>query len=186
VLDHYLHTAAGAAVLLDPAKEPIVLAKPRTGAAAGQPADRRQALAWFEAERQVLLAALNLAAEAGFDTHSWQLPCAIEPFLRAGGHYQEWAATQRTALAAATRLGDTAARALSGRLLANACTYLGDHDQARGHFASSLTLYQRLGNRLDQAKIQQNRTLADSAVSAVAYATLLTREQITVEFRHSG
>jgi tetratricopeptide (TPR) repeat protein len=49
------------------------------------------------------------------------------------GHWQEWAATQRTALAAATRLGDTAAQALSGRLLANACTELGDHDQALGH-----------------------------------------------------
>lgn len=37
------------------------------------------------------------------------------PFLRARGHYQERAAVQRTALAAATRLGDIAAQAISGR-----------------------------------------------------------------------
>jgi tetratricopeptide (TPR) repeat protein/transcriptional regulator with XRE-family HTH domain len=158
VLDHYLHTAAGAALLLDPAKEPIVLAPPRPGAAAGQPAGHRQALAWFEAEHEVLLAAVSLAAKSGFDSHAWQLPWAMTPFLQIRGHWQEWAATQRIALAAATRLGDTAAQALSGRLLAAACSELGEHDRARGHYASSLTLYQRLGNRLGEAKIQQNLT----------------------------
>ena len=156
VLDHYLHTAARATVLLDPCKDRVVLASPRPGAAAGQPADYRQALAWFEAEHQVLLAAVALAAGSGFDTHAWQLPWAMASFLRIRGHWQEWAAAQRVALAAATRLGDTAAQALSGRLLANACINLRDHDQARGHCASSLTLYQRLGNRLGEAKIHRN------------------------------
>jgi DNA-binding SARP family transcriptional activator/tetratricopeptide (TPR) repeat protein len=156
MLDHYLHTAARAARLLNPAIEPVVLAPPRPGAAAGQPADRRLALAWFEAEHQVLLAVLTLAAGSGFDIHAWQLPWAMTSFLQARGHWQEWAAAQRTALAAATRLGDAAAQALSGRLLANACNHLGDYDQARGHYASSLALHQRLGNRLGQAKIHQN------------------------------
>jgi tetratricopeptide (TPR) repeat protein/transcriptional regulator with XRE-family HTH domain len=156
VLDHYLHTAARAGRLLNLAKEPVALAPPRPGAAAEQAADHSQALAWFEAEHQVLLAAVTLAAESGFDSHAWQLPWAMEPFLHARGHWQEEAATQRTALTVATRLGDGAAQAISGRLLANAYTRLGDHDQARGHYASSLTLYQRLGNRLGEAKIQRN------------------------------
>jgi DNA-binding SARP family transcriptional activator len=156
VLDHYLHTAARAALLLDPAKEPVVLAPPRPGAAAGQPADRRQALAWFQAEHQVLLAALALAAGSGFDAHAWQLPWAIKNSLQARGYWQEWAAAQRTALAAATRLGDTAAQAVCCRLLGAACIDPGDHDQARGHFARSLALYQRLGNRLGEAKVHQN------------------------------
>jgi DNA-binding SARP family transcriptional activator/tetratricopeptide (TPR) repeat protein len=156
VLDHYLHTAARAALLLNPSKEPAVLAPPRPGTAPGQPADYPQALAWFEAEHQVLLAAVTLAAGSGFDSHAWQLPWAMEPFMRLRGHWQEWAAAQRTALAAATRLADTAAQALSGRLLGMACTNLGDHDQARGHYTRSLTLYQRLGNRLGQAKIHYN------------------------------
>jgi DNA-binding SARP family transcriptional activator/tetratricopeptide (TPR) repeat protein len=156
MLDHYLHTAARAALLLEPAKEPVALTPPRPGAAPGQPADHRQAMAWFEAEHHVLLAALGLATGPGFDSHAWQLPWAMAPFLYARGHWQEYAAAQRTALAAATRLGDTAAQALSGHLLANACTHLGDHDQARGHYASSLRLYQRLGNRLGEAKIHHN------------------------------
>jgi DNA-binding SARP family transcriptional activator len=156
VLDHYLHTAAGAGLLLLPAKEPVVLAPPRPGAAPSEPADYSQAQAWFEAEHQVLLVAVTLAAGSGFDSHAWQLPWAMASYLQTRGHYQEWAATQRRALAAAARLGDAAAQALSGRLLAMACAQLGDHDQALGHFASSLTLYQRLGNRLGEAKIHQS------------------------------
>jgi tetratricopeptide (TPR) repeat protein/transcriptional regulator with XRE-family HTH domain len=156
VLDHYLHTAACAARLLDRSKEPVVLARPRPGAVPEQPADYSQARTWFEREQQVLLAALALAAGPGFDAHAWQLPWAISPFLRARGYWQENAANQRTALMAATRLADTAAQALSGRLLANAFVDLGDHDQARGHYASSLTLYQRLGNRLGEARTHQS------------------------------
>jgi DNA-binding SARP family transcriptional activator len=156
VLDHYLHTAACAALLLDPAQEPVSLGAPRPAAAPGQPADRRQALAWFEAEHQVLLAAVSLAAGSGFDTHAWQVPWALAPFLQPRGHWQEAAAIQRTALAAATRQGDTAGQAVSARLLAIACTNLGDHDQARGHYADSLTLYQQLGNRLGHAKIRRS------------------------------
>jgi DNA-binding SARP family transcriptional activator/Tfp pilus assembly protein PilF len=156
VLDHYLHTAAGAARLLNPANDPVVLAAPRPGAAAGQPADYRQVLAWFEAERQILLAAVTVAAWSGFDSHAWQLPWAMAGFLQARGYWPEQTATQRTALAAATRLGDAVGQAISGRLLANACAGLGDHDQARGHYTSSLTLYQQLGNRLGEAKIHHN------------------------------
>jgi tetratricopeptide (TPR) repeat protein/transcriptional regulator with XRE-family HTH domain len=156
VLDHYLHTAAHADRLLDPAQEPAALAPPRPGAAATKPADHRQATAWFEGEHQVLLAAVTLAAESGFDIHAWQLPWAMEPFLQARGHWQELAATQRTALAAATRLGDAAAQAVSGRLLALACSNLGDHDQALGRYASSLRLYRQLGNRHGEARVHQN------------------------------
>jgi DNA-binding SARP family transcriptional activator/tetratricopeptide (TPR) repeat protein len=156
VLDYYLHTAAGAARLINPSMAPVVLAPPRPGAAAVQPAGRRQALAWFEAEHQILLAALGLAAGSGSDSHAWQLPWAMAPFLQTRGYWQEGAATQRTALAAATRLGDTAAQALSARLLANTCTDLGDLDQARIHYAGSLTLYQRLGDRLGEAKVQHS------------------------------
>jgi DNA-binding SARP family transcriptional activator len=170
VLDYYLHTAARAALLLDPAREPVALAPPRPGTVAGQPADHRQALAWFEAEHQVLLTAVTLAAGSGFDSHAWQLPWAMTPFLQNRGHWLEWAATQRTALAAATRLGDAAAQALSGRLLANAYSKLGDHDQAHRHYASSLTLYQKLGSRLGEGKIHQHLSVLAEAQGRYADA----------------
>jgi tetratricopeptide (TPR) repeat protein len=162
VLDHYLHTAARAQFVLAPNGEQVALAPPRPGAAVGQPADYQQALAWFEADHQVLIAAVTLAAGSGFDAHAWQVPWAMKQFLRMRGHWQQWVAIQRIALAAATRLDDAAAQAMSGRLLANACTDLGDHDQARGHYACSLRLCQRLGNRLGEAKVHEGLgTLAE-------------------------
>jgi len=156
VLDYYLHTAVGAGRLLAPSNEPVVLALPRPGAAAGHIADYHQALAWFDAEHQVLLAAVTFAARSGFDSHAWQLPSAMASFLAIRGHWREYAAIQRTALAAATRLGDTAAQALCGRRLANACMDLGDYDQAAGLYDSSLALYRRLGDRHGEAKIHHS------------------------------
>jgi tetratricopeptide (TPR) repeat protein/transcriptional regulator with XRE-family HTH domain len=156
VLDHYVHTAERAALLLNPHREPVVLAPLRPGAAAWQPANEAQALAWFDAEHQVLLAAVICADGSGLDTHAWQLPRVMASFLQVRSCWHEWAATQRTALAAATRLGDTAAQAACGRLLANACTFLGDYGQARRRYASSLVLYRRLGSRLGEARVHMN------------------------------
>jgi tetratricopeptide (TPR) repeat protein len=156
VLDHYLHTASHAALLLHPVRDPIALASPSPGAVPEQLASHAQALAWFEAEHQVLLAVVNLAGSSGSDSRAWQLPWAMEPFLQHRGHYEEWAATQRTALAAATRAGDVTGQAVSSCLLASACDDLHDYDQALGYYASSLRLYQQLGNRLGQAIVHQN------------------------------
>jgi tetratricopeptide (TPR) repeat protein len=155
-LDHYLHTADHGSTLLNPTREPVALAPPGPGTAAERPANYQQAMAWFGAEHQVLLAAVTLAAESGFGSHAWQLPWAMKDYLKKRGHYQEWAAIQRTALDTATRLGDTSGQATSSRLLGNACTDLGDHEQARTHLAGSLDLYRRLGNRLGEAKVHQD------------------------------
>ena len=156
VLDHYLHTAGHGSMVISPAREPVVLAPGRPGTIYAQLADYQQAMAWFGQEHHVLLAAATLAAVSGFDAHAWQLPWAMAPYLQRRGHHQDWVAAQRTALAAATRLGDTTAQAISSRLLATACTYLGDYDQAADYSATSLELYRRLGNRLGEAKIHQS------------------------------
>jgi len=171
MLDHYLQTAAYAAHLLNPSHEPVALAAPSPGTAPEQLADHRQALTWFEEEHRVLLVATTLASSRGFDVHAWQLPWALTPFLQARGHWQEWAATERTALAAATRLGDLGAQAVCRRLLAAAYSDLGDHEESARLFTTSLTLYQQLGNRLGEAKVQHN--LAALAESQGDYAAVL-------------
>jgi transcriptional regulator with XRE-family HTH domain len=73
MLDHYLHTAFGAAKLLDqvdPAARPPA---PVPGVVPEELADRGAAYAWFEAERPVLSAAISQAARHGFDGHAWHL-----------------------------------------------------------------------------------------------------------------
>jgi DNA-binding SARP family transcriptional activator/tetratricopeptide (TPR) repeat protein len=156
MLDHYLHTAHAAALLLKPTRDPVTLAPPQLGVAPELLADHQEALDWFEAEHRVLLAALALAGESGFDACAWQLPFAMSDFLERRGYWHESAAIQRIALAAATRLGDIAGRAMVGRALGTACAGLTDYDQARAHMTDSLGLYRKLSDPDGQARVHQS------------------------------
>jgi tetratricopeptide (TPR) repeat protein len=187
MLDHYLHTARSADLQLNPLREPItrIPPPPRRGVMPETMSSRHRALAWFEAEQQVLLATVNLATETGFDVHAWQLPWAMVDFLDIRGHWREWAATQRRAVAAATRSGDVAGQAAATRLLASACARLGDYDQARVHLADCLGLYQRLGDRSGEARAHQS--LSWIAERQFAYADALGHsEQALGLFRGTG
>ncbi len=155
-LDHYLHTAYAAALLLNPSREPIALAPPEPGVLSERLTGYQQVLDWFEAERHVLIAAVTLAADAGFDACAWQLPWTLADFLLRRGYWPECAAVQRTALAAATRLGDKAGQAKVRWALAWACTRLADYDEARAQLAASLELLRQLGDRAGEARVQQS------------------------------
>ena len=154
LLDHYLHTAARGALLLEQSREKIALAPPRPGAAPEQPSDRRQALAWFEAEHLVLLAAAALAAAIGADSHAWQLPWAMTGYLFRRGYLHERVALLGSAVAAAARLDDALGQAVSLRALGSACIDTADHDQARAHLERCLSQYQRLDDRKGEAWAQ--------------------------------
>jgi DNA-binding SARP family transcriptional activator/tetratricopeptide (TPR) repeat protein len=152
VLDHYLHTAHQAAVLLRPHRDPVVLAAPRTGTTPERLADVEQALAWFAAEEPVLVATVQRAADAGFDTHAWQLAWAVADFLEQRGHWHYRASVDRTALDCARRLGDRPGQAYAHRRLASAYSGLSRHDEAQAHAAQALDLYAELGDRAGLAR----------------------------------
>ena len=156
VLDHYLHTAHTAALLLNPSREPISLTPVLPGVTPEHLTSHQQALAWFDAEHHVLAAALTVAAETGFDACAWQLPWTMTTFLDGRAEWQQYADFQRIALAAATRLGDTAGQAVAHRLAASACARLGDYGQAREHLADCLELYRQVGDRAGEARVHQS------------------------------
>jgi hypothetical protein len=106
MLDHYLHTAHAANRLLHPIYEQIIIAAALPGVVAEQLTDGTAALAWFEAEYAVLLAAVQLAADTGLDSHAWQLPHDLMEFCGRRGHWADWAAIERIALSAAQRHGN--------------------------------------------------------------------------------
>jgi len=185
ILDHYLHTGHTAAFLITPGRDPITIGPPRSGVTPERLADHEQALAWMQAEYQVLLAATTLADSTGFDVHAWQTPWAMADFLNWRGCWREMAAAQRTALAAATRLGDTAGQAASLRMLAHACGELGDYDQALARYEESLRLYQQLSDRLGEARV--HRMLGRLAESHGRYADSLSHsEQALLLYRAAG
>jgi tetratricopeptide (TPR) repeat protein len=152
MLDHYLHTARAGAVLLHPARDEVTPAAARPGVVPEYLADHCQALAWYEAEHAVLLAVIALAAEDGFDTHAWQLPWTLVTFLYRTGRWHEWTSLQRSALEAATRLGDHNALARSQLDLGYACAVRASYDDAHGHLRQALGLFRQLGDRVGQAR----------------------------------
>ncbi|GAB3157975.1 hypothetical protein GCM10027290_60270 [Micromonospora sonneratiae] len=81
VLDHYLHTADRAAMLVHPHRTPIKLTPAVPGAVPEHLTDPEQARAWFTVEHPVLLAIVAQAAGAGFDAHAWQLARVLGDLL---------------------------------------------------------------------------------------------------------
>jgi tetratricopeptide (TPR) repeat protein len=153
MLDHYLHTGHTAERLLDPGREPIALLPPQLGTTPEELADHEQAMAWFTTEHGVLLAAVAHAADAGFDTHAWQLAWILTNYLDRQGYWQDQAATGRAALNAARRLADPSAQAHAHRLLARPYIHLGRYDEAYTHLQHVLDLERRSGDLAGQAHI---------------------------------
>ena len=146
LLDHYLHTAHRAALLLSPHREPLALPPARTGTSPEFLADLDAAMAWFNAEHAALLAAIRYAAASGYDRHACSLPWTLAAFFGRRGHWADWLAAQRIAVAAADRLADQPARAEARRLLANAYSNLRRYDDAKGHLEDALALFAELGD----------------------------------------
>ena len=107
----------------------------------------------FDAEVQVLLTLIGYADANGFDSHAWQLPWALGPFIHRRGRWHDNVATQRTALAAARRLGDTLALAHAHYLLGHAQSQLGDFAAAEPNFRQALDLFRALGDRANEAMV---------------------------------
>ncbi|MFD4671309.1 NB-ARC domain-containing protein [Lentzea sp. NPDC058450] len=136
MLDHYLHTAFAAERLLAPHWPSIDVDTEKTFDG------YEEALAWLDAELPVLLAATELAVREGFDVHAWQLPWTMSTFLYRSGRWDDRAATQHLALAAAGRLGDRTAEAVTLHLLGRGKAMLGDHAGAQADLARALALHE--------------------------------------------
>jgi DNA-binding SARP family transcriptional activator len=174
LLDHYLHTSHAGAHRMQPQRGTLGLASPQRGVRAEPLADHKQALAWFQAEHHVLLGSVTLAAAAGFDACAWQLPWCLATFLDWQGHWHDWAATQRIALAAVTRIGhpmataeDKVAQAMVRRAFAAVCIRLGDYGDARIHLTECLRSYAQLGDRAGMSRV--HRDLGSLAEYQVRY-----------------
>ncbi|GAA2274445.1 BTAD domain-containing putative transcriptional regulator [Glycomyces scopariae] len=137
--DHYAHTAHRADALLDPQRDPIALPEPAVPVR--ELPDRDAALAWFAHERHTLARLVRLAADRGFDRRCWRLAWAMTTYLDLSSLWEDWAATQRLAAAAAAREGEPAQVALSRRLLGRALVRMDRLGEATGQFLSALDHY---------------------------------------------
>jgi DNA-binding SARP family transcriptional activator len=151
LLDHYLHTAHAATLVIHAAAEPVPLAPLSSGVHTEEVATIAEAIAWFSAEHQVLLSACGAAAQAGFDSHAWQLPLVMVPYLSRSGHWLDWVTTLQTGLAAAHRARDDRAQAWVHRRLGQAHAFIGNYEDAGVSMRAALRTFCSLGDRASLA-----------------------------------
>lgn len=151
MLDHYLHTAYAAARLLEPSRAPLTLTPPASGVAPENPAGHQEAQHWFTIEYPVLMAVATHAANAGWDSHTWQLAWTLITFQYRQGYWEDQIATGAAAVAGAGRLGERAAQARAHRMIAHASIELGQYSNAETHLRQALNLAAEAGDRTGEA-----------------------------------
>ena len=152
LLDYYLHTALAAGRHFDP-RASAYRRPPPGGPPAHVPelATLGQAVAWLEAERANLHAAVDDAAARGRSRHAFAIPVAMSGFMATRGHWDQSTALHQSALAAARQAGDQLGEA-------DILTTLGVLQRNTGNYlaaAASLTqaraLYRDAGDQPGQA-----------------------------------
>ena len=150
--DHYLHTAAAAGRRLCPARPTVVLGAAQPGTVPEKFASYAEALGWFSAEHQVLLAVADAAAAAGGDASAWQLPALLTDYLNLEGHWHDLAALGQAALAAAEQAGDGLGRAHAHASIGVANLRVGCYGTARSHLLRASSLFRAAGATAWQAR----------------------------------
>jgi DNA-binding SARP family transcriptional activator/Flp pilus assembly protein TadD len=150
-LDYYLHMADEAYTILSPGRAltPLDLTHPPAWA---PPLDGQAgALDWCLSEHANLMAAISYASAHGWNSHAWRLPRSIWLYLYTQDHMQDWIATHRLALTAASRLHDDAAQAETLRHLGIAYWHVGRYAEADEHHQQALDLFRGIGDRGGEA-----------------------------------
>jgi DNA-binding SARP family transcriptional activator len=149
-LDHYVHTAHAAAQLMAPVGHPIALSPVTPGVQPERLAGQQEALAWFRAEHQVLLAVIACAAADGHNSAAWQLPWTMRAFLDGQGYWLDWAAVNEVALAAAGRLGDHNGLGWTMHRIAQVCSLSGAVEDGIARNKQAIAEFRLAGNPAGQ------------------------------------
>jgi tetratricopeptide (TPR) repeat protein/transcriptional regulator with XRE-family HTH domain len=177
----WLHLAERAdARLGNPLLEPVYGAAPRwpvdqhtTGRLLVDP------LAWLEAERPALAAAVTQAASLGMAALSWELTSALTQFLAIRMYLDDWQRCTGQALAAARQAQDASGEAAALLSLGHLHVISDRLGEARGCWQAALAIFERLGEdtgramalaalalyRNDRAAVQQRRRQIQDALA---------------------
>ncbi len=109
--DHYLHTVDAAATSLYPQMLRLPVPAPSAGSTDARFDGAGQALAWLDAERSNLVAAIVQSARHGPQAVAWLLADALRGYFYQGMYAVDWLAALQAAHAAAQKVGDAQAQA---------------------------------------------------------------------------
>ena len=154
MLNWYLHSADKATRLLSPLRRHLDLT-PSSGPTV-ELTDYAGALAWCEAERANLNAAVEAAHAAGMNRVCWQLAMALSEFFVVRSHWSDWERTSMTALAATQHDGDRAAEAMVLTSLGRINTDMRRVDTAHAYYWKALAYYREADDLAGQGRLLTN------------------------------
>jgi tetratricopeptide (TPR) repeat protein len=156
---------------------------PPGAAVPAQFAGREAALAWLDAERPALIAAVALAAATGRDQVAMGLPLCLAEYLGWRRRFDDWLAVTPIAVAAARRLGDRANEAIALTILGNALGEVRRFDEAIAAHQDAAAIFRQAGSRHREGMALNNLGLAlqearrfDEAISACQDAAAIFRQ----------
>jgi len=116
-------------------------------------ATRGEALAWFEAERENLVAATQQAAGQRFHSMAWQLPDALWSFFFLRSYWPDWRDTHQTGLAAAREANNPKAEAWMMSSLGDLdVEWLKFGEEVAAKFGRSVAICREFGDREGEAR----------------------------------
>jgi DNA-binding SARP family transcriptional activator/tetratricopeptide (TPR) repeat protein len=185
VLGFYLATAWHTTPLLAPGDRRMRLADERWRDSGLRPTDEAAALAWLDAERDNLVAAVRQAA--GFpgvpEKIAPQLAHALFAFYSMRPHWADWAGVNRVALDTAARIGDRSAVAQAAYDLGVVSWLRGGFEEARAYHDQSVAIWRELGDRggeavslAGQADVDRVLGVAERAIARYEQSLAICRE----------
>jgi DNA-binding SARP family transcriptional activator/tetratricopeptide (TPR) repeat protein/DNA-binding XRE family transcriptional regulator len=141
----YLHTADRAAGLLYPDRVRLPLPDTPAGLPMAESDEPGGALAWLDAERANLVAAVQQAAEHGPRPPAWLLADTLGGFFWHHRHLGDWIAVAHAGMRAAAGAGEPQVQAAAHRNLGMAQACSGDYALAAEHFTDALALARQAG-----------------------------------------
>jgi DNA-binding SARP family transcriptional activator/tetratricopeptide (TPR) repeat protein len=151
VLEHYLHAAHAAAMILHGQQQPIALDPPGPGVTVVRSTTSQEAVAWFAVEEATVLAAVHLAAEHHVDPHTWQLAWSVNMQLIRRARWNEQQEVQRLAVAAARATGDALGEAQATSCLALGWARAGRFAEAEPLMREALELFEKTNDWVSPA-----------------------------------
>jgi len=185
ILDHYLHTAHAAEMLLSPKREPLTLPRMATGVVIPDLPDTEAAIAWFSVELPALVAAVGAAGAAGRDPRAHQLAWTLATFCGHRGRWREWLLAQHVAVSSARHCGDAAALAEALRLLGQAYSTGHHFEQATAHYLLALDAFTRTGDLTGRAHVSFDLALLMDRQGRPAEAAPYAQRSLE-DFRAAG
>lgn len=127
------------------ALNPDMLRLPPPGPAPPALDDHRAALAWLDAERPNLIAAVRYAADHGPAEAGWLLADALRGYLWTRAYQLDWLEVAGAGLAAAVAGGDRRGQAAAHLSLGDAYGRQDRHREALDHYRQALALHRETG-----------------------------------------